>query len=114
MTKPIFTWYPDEGASENIKPSVNVTKFGDGYEQRTAVGINNEVISWTLIFTGSNAQTTPIRDFLRARGALGSFQWTNPLNELGVYVCREFAMAKIASSIMQISVKFDRVYEANI
>ena len=114
MTKPVFTWYPDEGASEDIKPSVNVTKFGDGYEQRAAVGINNEVVSWTLTFTGNSAKILPIRTFLRAQGALTSFQWTSPLSELGIYVCRDVAFRKLSSAVMQISVKFDRVYEANV
>jgi len=114
MTKPVFTWYPDEGASEDIKPSVVATKFGDGYEQRSALGINTEVVSWTLSFTGNSAKISPIRAFLRAQGAVISFQWTNPLNELGIYVCREFALNKPSSAIMQITAKFDRVYEANI
>lgn len=116
MAKPIFAaaWYPDEGASENIKPSINVTKFGDGYEQRAATGINTEVVSWSLSFTGNSTKITPIRTFLRARGGLESFQWTNPLGELGIYVCREYPLKKLSAAIMQISVKFDRVYEANI
>jgi phage-related protein len=114
MTKPVFTWYPNEGASEDIKPSVNVTKFGDGYEQRVAVGINTEVITWTLTFTGNSSYMLPIRTFLRARNAIESFQWTNPLNELGIYVCRDYALTKLSAGIIEMSVKFDRVYEANV
>lgn len=117
MAKQIFTWYPDEGANESIKPDVNITKFGDGYEQRTARGINSEVVEWTMTFTGSSVaggDIMAIRTFLRSMGAVTSFQWTNPFGELGVYVCREYAFAKVSAKIGQVAVKFNRVYEANV
>ncbi|MGZ8172578.1 MAG: phage tail protein [Methylobacter sp.] len=113
MAKPIFTWYPDEGSEELIKPNVKVTKFGDGYEQRTPVGINPDVQTWSLTFTGDAATILPIRAFLKARGASESFQWTSPLNEWGIYVCREYPLKKISAGVLQIPVKFERVYEAN-
>lgn len=117
MAKQIFSWYPDEGADENIKPDVMVTKFGDGYEQRVAKGINPDVITWNLTFTGSVSGTSNVlnaRTFLKSMGAVTSFQWTNPLGELGIYVCREFSFKKVSAKIGQLTAKFDRVYEANI
>ena len=109
-----FTWIASTGASLTIRPIVRRVAFGDGYEQRSALGINTEVVSWTLSFTGNSAKISPIRAFLRAQGAVISFQWTSPLNELGIYVCREFTLNKPSSAIMQVTAKFDRVYEANI
>lgn len=116
MTRPVFstTWAPDEGGEEEITPSVNVAKFGDGFEQRVAKGLNPEVISWTLSFTGNATKILPIRTFLRARGGVESFQWTNPLSEVGLYVCRRYPLKKLSAGILQISVKFERVYEANV
>jgi phage-related protein len=32
---------PDKNYKRNRKPNVRVTKFGDGYEQRKVIGINN-------------------------------------------------------------------------
>lgn len=117
MAKQIFTWYPDEGANESIKPDVTITKFGDGYEQRTARGINADITQWTMTFTGSSASgkdVLNIRTFLKSMGAVTSFQWTNPFGELGIYVCREYSFARLSAKIAQVSVKFDRVYEANV
>lgn len=111
MAKPVFTWHPDEGASETITPSVNVTKFGDGYEQRVQNGINPEAITWSMTFTGNSERVMPIRSFLRKMGAMNSFIWTNPLGERGVFVCRAFPLKKISSSIIQMSVTFEKVYE---
>lgn len=112
MPKPVFTWSPDEGSSEEIEPNVSVVKFGDGYEQRIANGINSENVAWSVTFTGDSLRVLPIRNFLRARGAIESFVWTNPLSEVGVYVCRSHRMEKVSASIYKISAKFERVYES--
>lgn len=114
MTKPAFTWYPDEGGTEGSKPDVASTKFGDGYEQRVAKGINSKAVSWSLKFTGSVDEVLPIRAFLSARNGVESFQWINQFGELDLYVCREWTAIKLKASIIEISAKFERVYEANI
>lgn len=114
LTTPVFVWLPDEGSEESIQPTVNVAKFGDGYEQRTQLGINPEVQSWTMTFTGSSYDILPIRNFLRKMGAVNAFYWTSPINEGGMYVCRSFPLKKIKASILQLSVKFERVYEARL
>ena len=113
-SKPVFTWYPDAGAAEEIKPSVNATKFGDGYEQRVALGSNPDAVTWTLSFTGTNTLILPIRDFLKTQDALGAFQWINPFGELGLYVCRSWTSSKPEPSIVKIDAKFEKVYEANV
>lgn len=112
MATQTFTWNPDEGASEDTKPDVASTKFGDGYEQRVAKGINSKVISWTVTFTGNMAKVSPIRNFLNARNGVESFIWVNPLSESALYVCRSWKLSKLSAGIGQVSAKFDRVYEA--
>ena len=114
MTTQTFTWNPDEGASEDTKPDVISTKFGDGYEQRVAKGINSKVISWTVKFTGNVAKIAPIRTFLSARNGSDSFIWVNPFSESALYVCRSWVTTKPSPGLMQISAKFERVYEAAI
>lgn len=114
ITTPIFAWLPDEGSEESIQPTINVAKFGDGYEQRAQVGINSEVQSWTMTFTGNMDVVIFIRNFLRKMGAVNAFYWTSPINEGGMYVCRSFPMKKIGTSILQLSVKFERVYEVRL
>ena len=41
---------PDKTLARNQSPSVRIQKFGDGYEQRLAEGINNIVENFTLSF----------------------------------------------------------------
>ncbi|MGZ8497419.1 MAG: phage tail protein [Candidatus Binatia bacterium] len=112
MAKPIFTWLPDEGGEENIEPNVSVTGFGDGYEQRVPKGINPEEQTWSVTFTGHCGVIIPIREFLKARGAVEGFIWTNPFEETGVYVARKFTTKKITPEIMQVGADFELVYES--
>ena len=114
MTTQIFSWFPDEGSSEDTKPDVAATKFGDGYEQRVAKGINSKVISGTMKLTGSVAYAKPIRDFLAARNGVEAFVWVNPYNESGTYLCRQWVVTKPSPAIMEVSAKFERTYEAVI
>ena len=114
MATQTFSWNPDEGGSEDTKPDVVSTKFGDGYEQRTKKGINPNAISWSLKFTGNAAYATPIRNFLLARDGAEAFIWVNPYSESGMYVCRQWVATRISPSVIEISAKFERVYEAVI
>ena len=34
-----FIWIPTNGSAVSVKPNINVTKFGDSYETRVAVGL---------------------------------------------------------------------------
>ena len=45
MATQTFSWYPDASSQQSCKPAVQVTKFGDGYETRVAVGINTMPVS---------------------------------------------------------------------
>lgn len=112
MTTQTFTWRCDEGASEDTKPDIASTKFGDGYEQRVLRGINPDIISWTVKFSGDVATIAPIRAFLLARNGVEAFLWANPFNETNTYVCKQWVALKSSASIVEISAKFERVYEA--
>ena len=48
-----FTWQPDWKMKRKKKPNVNVIKFGDGYEQRQQNGINNNLRTYDVTFTGA-------------------------------------------------------------
>ena len=110
MSKPIFTWLPEYESSMDQAPSVNVTKFGDGYEQRTATGMNNNPQKWTLQFSVSNAVTQDALAFVRARNAQEAFTWTNPLQETGTYVCRSWKLnRKQGVNVLQFT--FEQVFE---
>ena len=73
-------------------PSVRVSKFGDGYEQRAKNGLNNNRQKWTIAFTKrSGVDIQSVYDFLEARGGDESFFWT-PRSEATprIFVCRKY------------------------
>lgn len=112
MSRQTFSWFPDLEPEQTVKPSVNVTKFGDGYEARVVSGINSQPMSWSLGFTVTRAIGFDILNFLRARGGQEAFNWANPLQESGVYVCREWRQRSLKGGFFQITCTFEQVFEA--
>jgi phage-related protein len=112
MARQTFTWFPDVASENSEEPSVNVTKFGDGYEARTSDTLNVIHQSWRVVFTkGRNAgEGLAIRNFLRARRGVESFIWTNPLGETSFYVARKWT-TKSDRGEVTVSTQFDEVFE---
>jgi len=75
LSKPEFIWNPTYTSQLQLKPPVNVIRFGNGYEQRIADGINTNLLKLTLNFEGRNdEETRAIAHFLHKRkGADGFF-----------------------------------------
>lgn len=108
-----FTFTPDYGVSVDVQPDVRVTKFGDGYEQRQANGINTMKKNWTLQFSlRTDAEADQITTFLEARAAVQSFDWTDINGVAGKYVCRSWSRNKERFNLNTISAKFEQVFEA--
>jgi len=105
----IFTWYPDAGHSREMEPRAMGSRFGDGYEQRTADGINTQLGVWVLTFTGGRAEADAIDSFLKARGGVEHFTWTNPDEETGLYLCRKWTKRRERSVKTTISCQFEQV-----
>jgi phage-related protein len=111
MSKPVFSWKPDLGAQQTIKPAVTQTKFGDGYELRVASGINFKPRSWSVTLSKALNEAMDILNFLEARGGVESFSWTDPLNRVGTYVCREWNVNQKVFGVYAVSATFDEVFE---
>jgi len=113
MAQSIFSWLPDSGSTRDVEFAMLSAKFGDGYEQRAAKGINSKVIKWSLTFTRSQTEIKAISDFLDARLGYQSFQWTNPRNEVGSYTCKSYSVKRFenAPKIQQLSCEFVLVYD---
>lgn len=107
-----FTYVPDFTATGTTKPTVRKSKFGDGYEQRQAFGINQNQISWDLKFTQrEDADADAIIDFLDTAGGVDSFDWTPPAGDAGKYVCSEWSYTVEVANRKSINARFDLVYE---
>lgn len=111
MSKPVFIWLPDLGAEQSIKPAVQPTKFGDGYELRVATGINFTPKTWNVTFTKGSSEAKDILTFLKARSGLESFSWIDPLDETGTFVCREWTTRQQMFGVRSVSATFEQVFE---
>jgi phage-related protein len=108
-----FTYAPDYSAQQTVKPRVRIAKFGDGYEQRQADGINTQAQVWALTFANrSNTDTAAITGFLAARGAVEAFTWTPPDSTASIkVVCREWQKTMNRFNLNTISATFEQVFE---
>lgn len=92
-----FSWTPDFGSKLSIKPRTLEARFGDGYAQRAANGINTQAQVWTLKFTVSPSEADAIMAFLEAAGGTTPFDWTPPRYPAAKFVCtawdRDFGSA---------------------
>ncbi|MDR2326419.1 MAG: phage tail protein [Acidovorax sp.] len=80
-----FTWCPRIDPQGSVSHRVLSAKFGDGYEQTAADGINTAMQSWPLSFVGRTEYIAPIQSFFDRHGSWMSFLWTPPLGIQGSY-----------------------------
>ena len=110
MPLPVFSFKSQLGASLSCKPTVNQTKFGDGYELRVANGINSNPRRWSVKFPA--LISTQVEEFLSERGGVEAFLWVDPQGVEGSYVCREWNMNHLADTLFELSATFEQVFES--
>lgn len=105
--QPVYT------ASKSSEPKVRVTKFGDGYEQRTTFGLQQNPKEWTLTFDVTDDDADVIETFLDARAAdAASFDWTPPgSNTSYKWVCPSWSRELYEFERSKINVTFRQVFE---
>lgn len=106
-----FTWGPDWSAQKKRAPRVTVVQYGDGYEQRSADGINTSPQEWSLTFKRDPDSVDDIDDFLHARNALQAFQWTTPKGDTIVVKCEEWTTAYDSPGWYVLTATFKQVFE---
>lgn len=85
-----FTWKPDWNMKRSNKPNVNVVEFGDGYQQRQKGGINHNLKTYDVVFTGSEERINAIDDFLNEHGGYQAFLWSPYLETQRKFTCAEW------------------------
>lgn len=115
VTAAQFSWSPSYAVPRKITFKLRKAAFGDGYTQRSGVGINNIVRRWDLRFnakTESVAQA--INDFLEAREDGKAFHWVppflNPGSETILVTCEEFTITPVTYNSFDITATFEQVY----
>ena len=110
-----FKWVPTYGSAVTVKPAVQVTKFGDGYELRTPTGINSTPRQWKVIFANrTHAVANEIEAFFKARGAVQSFEWNPPNDTTAIsrWVAREWSVEQTGPYTRTVTATFDEVFGA--
>ena len=80
-----ITVSPTYGARKISRPSVRIAQFGDGFQQRSTFGINQNLKIYSLTFQNiSFSAANEIEDFLDARAGVGNFSYAIP--DLGTTV----------------------------
>ena len=113
------TVVPDRGMGRSNTPIIFQAKFGDGYEQRIANGINNLEQEFTVSFnTRTKAEIDDIVGFFESTKGASTFNFTFPdTNESGdeetvkVYVV-SFTQTWEYDDFYSLTAPIARVYEA--
>lgn len=75
----ILTIVPSYSSDMAFQENATVVAFGDGYEQRTPIGINAKRLSFHLVYDRvTSAKAAAVLAFFRQVGNTGNFQWTPP------------------------------------
>lgn len=107
-----FTYIADFTASKGVKPRVRAVRFGDGYEQRTADGINTQPAAWALSFNiRTDTEANAIETFLATQAGITVFDWTPPSGSAMRVICREWNRVAQAYNVNSITCTFEQVFE---
>jgi len=109
---------PDKGLGRQSKPRVRIAKFGDGYEQRIADGLNPIEETFNVTFNNrTEAELDDITGYLASLGGVTSFYFTVPDDNAGgeltvKVVCDTYNQTYTYDGHPSASAIFRRVYEA--
>ncbi|MFW1892173.1 MULTISPECIES: phage tail protein [Acinetobacter] len=87
------------------------TKFGDGYEQTTSVGINNKSGEWTYQRTAYKAEIFQIKAFFDAHKGANSFLWDSPLDGQVRVKAGDYQHSCLGGDVWRISTTFTQVFQ---
>ncbi len=106
----------DKGFTRQNTPKIHSIKFGDGYEQRIADGINNLEQTMNVSFsTRPKAEIDDIVAFFESLGGVSKFRMTiddsNGAETIKV-VCKTWNQTWAFDNFYSLTATFQRVYEA--
>ena len=105
-----FTWTPDADATVTHEPRKREAKFGDGYSQRAQDGLNADMATWSLRFSGrSKAEGEAIDTFLQTQGGVTAFDWTPPGGAATKWICPKWSRSYASYEAQSVSAEFKQV-----
>jgi phage-related protein len=114
---PNFFWKPSYNSKINNRPRVKINQFGNGYQQRSADGLNFDLIEFSLSFQNrKEKETLSILHFLNERRGKDSFIYNLPsiysknsttLNSR--FICLDWSVIYISFDNYSIEALFNQV-----
>ena len=107
------SYNPQYSATKRSQSNLRITQFGDGYQQRTTFGLNQDPKVWNLTFNVDDEDADEIETFLEARGKDGaSFDWSPPDTAITFkWICRSFNREMFEFDRNRITASFEEVFE---
>ena len=104
---------PAPGMTKSSAPAVRKVQFGDGYEARITVGLNQNPKIYNLEFNVSESESDTIEAFLDARAAdNANFTYTPPgETSASKFVCEEWSKSIPFQDRATIQATFRQVFE---
>jgi phage-related protein len=109
----VFTWPISFDYEDDENPRVYRAAFGEGYEQNTPAGINNNPGSWNVLVQGTPDYLDAPDKFLGDRGASQAFYWTTPRGQLIRVLCRSWKRRDMTVAYGQISATFEQTFDGS-
>ena len=82
---------PDFGVRKISKPNIRIAQFGDGYQQRSTFGINQNLKIYNFTWQNiSETQADEIEDFLDLRAGVENFDYTPEGESSKKFICRQW------------------------
>lgn len=110
---------PDRNLTRSSSPRVLVARFGDGYEQRLADGINSIQESFSATFNNRTAaEIDDITGYFASLKGVTAFTYTIPDDNAGggelaiKVVCENYSQVYQNDGYYSVTATFRRVYEA--
>ncbi len=104
---------PTYGVQKRSNPQIRTVRFGDGYEQRLTVGLQQNPKTFQLTFEVSETDADTIETFLDARADdNASFDFTPPgEGSSSKFVCESWSKSIPYLNRASISATFRQVFE---
>lgn len=102
------------GASGDTSQSVTTVQFGDGYKQKSSIGINNESSTWSISMTGTKKELQPFVDFLKRHKGAISFYWTPPFEDKSLFTAEGWKSTTHGAGLFTITTEFEQVFFAGV
>lgn len=119
---------PDRGMTANVEPRVHTISFGDGYEQRLSMGINNSAETYNVVFVNrGRAEIDDIAGYFKSLNGITAFNFTIPdyaetQESTGItssvgektirVICSSWDVTYQNDNFFNLTATFKRVYEA--